>query len=203
MWMGRLECWRSSAHNIGHVHGCDQLPQGVVVSGRHGHHVVLELRRVSVATGHERCSGKLSNLHPTLKSTLLHLRNGDELRFDVAGSLRVLHVHQLQSWNEVEALMWGHFLSSSIDPPHRERLTLWRFGVVLPKGLVFGDVGVKEAQRVFRDVLCRHHLVGADDVGQRDGWQLLLGVGLHRVEHRLVCVQRVVKDTFQFSDFSF
>lgn len=76
-------------------------------------------------------------------------------------------------------------------------LTLWRFRVVLPKGLVFGDVGVKEAQRVFRDVLSRHHLVGADDVGQRDGRQLLLRVRLHRVEDRLVCIQWVTYYTFK------
>lgn len=63
------------------------------------------------------------------------------------------------------------------------RLTIAGFGVVLPKGLVLRDVRVQEAQRVLRDVLHRHHLIGADDVGQRHGAQVLLGVWLHRVEH--------------------
>lgn len=70
-------------------------------------------------------------------------------------------------------------------------LTLCGFGVVLGEGLVFWDVGVQEAERVLGDVLGCHHLVGADDVGQRDGRQLLLCVRLHRVEERLVCAQKV------------
>lgn len=65
-------------------------------------------------------------------------------------------------------------------------LTVGGFGVVLPEGLVLGDVGVEEAQRVLGNVLRRHHLVGADDVGQGDGRQLLLGVRLHRMVHWLV-----------------
>lgn len=71
-----------------------------------------------------------------------------------------------------------------------KRLTLWGFGVVLPEGFVFRDVGVEEAERVLWDVLGRHHLVGADDVGQRDGGQLLLRVRLHGVEERLVWVHK-------------
>lgn len=65
-------------------------------------------------------------------------------------------------------------------------LTLRLFGVVLPECLVFGDVGVEEAERVLWDVFGGHHLVGADNVGQRDGAQLLLCVRLHRVIERLV-----------------
>lgn len=70
-------------------------------------------------------------------------------------------------------------------------LTLWRSGVILGEGLVFWDAGVQEAERVLGDVLGCHHLVGADDVGQRDGRQLLLRVRLHGVEERLVCVRKV------------
>ena len=80
-------------------------------------------------------------------------------------------------------------------------LTLWWFRVVLSKGLVFRNVGVEKAQRVVGDVLCRHHLVGANNVRQRDGRQLLLGVGLHRVKDRLVCVQRVA--TFHIQSLFF
>lgn len=69
-------------------------------------------------------------------------------------------------------------------------LTVGGFGVVLPEGLVFGDVRVEEAQRILWDVLGSHHLVRADDVGQGDGRQLLLSVWLHRVVERLVCMQR-------------
>ena len=66
-------------------------------------------------------------------------------------------------------------------------LTLRGPGVVLPEGLVFGDVWVEEAEWVLWDVLSCHHLVGADDVRQRDGRQFLLGVGLHCMEYRLIC----------------
>lgn len=69
MWTGLVECWCSGgAHNVGHVHGRDQLPQGVVVGRRHGHHVVLELGRVSAGNGTRALVGvQLDNLYPTLK----------------------------------------------------------------------------------------------------------------------------------------
>lgn len=101
-------------------------------------------------------------------------------------------------WSETSAC--ARFLCHCQQTP-TATLTLRRFGVVLPKGLVLWDVGVEEAQRVFGDVLSCHHLVGADDVGQGDGRQLLLGVGLHRVEDRLVCVQSVPH--VKFTNFSF
>lgn len=72
----------------------------------------------------------------------------------------------------------------------RTCLTLGGFGVVLPERLVFGDVWEEEAERVLRDVVRRHHLVRADDVGQRDGAQLFLCVRLHRVEDGVACVGR-------------
>lgn len=72
----------------------------------------------------------------------------------------------------------------------RALLTVGGFGVVLPEGLVFGNVREQEAQRVLGNVLGGHHLVRADDVGQGDGRQLFLGVRLHRVVERLVCVER-------------
>lgn len=65
-------------------------------------------------------------------------------------------------------------------------LTVRGLWVVLPKGLVLGNVWVEEAQRVLRNVFRCHHLIGADDVWQGDGRQLLLGVRFHRVVRWLV-----------------
>lgn len=48
------------------------------------------------------------------------------------------------------------------------------------------DVWVEEPQWVLWDVVRGHHLVLADDIWQSDGCQLLLGVGLHSVEHCFV-----------------
>lgn len=59
-------------------------------------------------------------------------------------------------------------------------LTICGFGVVFPEGVVFGQVGEEEAQRVLRDVVDRHHAVVPNDVGKRNGRELFFCVGLHR-----------------------
>lgn len=117
-----------------------------------------------------------------------HFRNRDELGLHVAAGLSALHVHGLLTWRQ-EGKTWVLCSEREAGPIGWE-LTLWRFGVVFSKSLVFGDVGVEEAQRVLWDVLGRHHLVGADDVGQGNGGQLLLGVRLDGVEDGLVWEQR-------------
>lgn len=138
--------------------------------------------------------------HFDFKFKRLHFWNGYELRLYVARVLRVLHIHGFQGWNDGNEHKSVYICCAQQVPT--AWLTLWRFRVVLPKGLVLGDVGVKEAQRVFGDVLSRHHLVGADNVGQRDGRQLLLRVRLHRVEDRLVCIQWVTYYTFKYYLYS-
>lgn len=58
--------------------------------------------------------------------------------------------------------------------------------VVAPKSLVPGDSGVEEAQWVLRNVLLSEQLVLADDFGQWEGLQHLLGEGLQGVDEHLV-----------------
>lgn len=60
--------------------------------------------------------------------------------------------------------------------------------VVKPaEGLVLGDVGVEEFQRVFRDDAIRDDFVVSYDVDERQRAQPALGVGLHRVELDFSC----------------
>lgn len=58
-------------------------------------------------------------------------------------------------------------------------LTLFGPGVVFPKGIVFGNIWVKKFQGVFRNILSRHHLVAANNIGQANRGEFLLCVGFH------------------------
>jgi len=64
------------------------------------------------------------------------------------------------------------------QPPSRP-LTSTLVHVILPKGLVFGRVGVEVKQRVLRDVMCFHNLEVPDDFVEGDLGQVRLGEGLH------------------------
>lgn len=59
--------------------------------------------------------------------------------------------------------------------------------VVAPESLIPGDPGVEEAQWVLRDVLFSEQLVVANDFGQRQRLQHVLGEGLHGVDEHLIC----------------
>lgn len=60
--------------------------------------------------------------------------------------------------------------------------------VVQPsEGLVFGDVGVEEFERVLRDDAVRDHFVVSYDVDKGQSVEAVFGVGLHRVELHLSC----------------
>lgn len=58
--------------------------------------------------------------------------------------------------------------------------------VVAPEGFIPGGPGVEEAQRVLGYVLFGEQLVVADDFGQRERLQHLLGEGLHRLDEHLI-----------------
>lgn len=55
-------------------------------------------------------------------------------------------------------------------------LTLLRPGVVLAKGIVFGNIWVQKSQWVLRNVLSCHHFVVANDIRESNSRELLLGV---------------------------
>lgn len=66
--------------------------------------------------------------------------------------------------------------------------------VVKPaEGLVLGDVGIEEFERVLWDDAIRDHFVVSYDVNKRQGAQAVFGVGLHRVELDLSCGTAVSK----------
>lgn len=68
------------------------------------------------------------------------------------------------------------------------RLAFARLAVVeAAKGLVLGDVGVEELERVLWDDAVRDDFVVTDDVGEGERAQTVLSVGLHRVELHFSC----------------
>lgn len=71
--------------------------------------------------------------------------------------------------------------------------------VVQPtEGLVFGDVGIEEFERVLRDDAIRDHFVVSDDVDKRQSVEAVFGVGLHGVELHFSCWTGSVSDAARF-----
>lgn len=71
------------------------------------------------------------------------------------------------------------------DETRTRALTFLGPGIVFPKGVVFVDVGVQVLEGVLWDIFSGHDLVVANDVRERHRRELLLRVGLHRMEVRL------------------
>lgn len=71
-------------------------------------------------------------------------------------------------------------------------LTFAWLAVVKPsEGLVFGDVGVEELERVLWDDPIGDHFVVSYDVGKRESAKPVFSVRLHRVELHISCWSKV------------
>lgn len=71
--------------------------------------------------------------------------------------------------------------------PHKslKLLTFFGLGVVLSKGMVFGNIRIEIFQGIFRNIFGCHHLVASNEVRQSNSTQLLLCIGFNGVEERI------------------